>query len=60
MANQKKKLQKAAIEFRKENPRLHYLYSALLSNMAKFITKSGAPEVTVGLKYGEYYECANN
>lgn len=60
MANQKKKLQKAAIEFRKENPRLHYLCSALLSNMAKFITRSGAPEVTVGLKYGEYYERANN
>ena len=58
MANQKK-LQKAAIKFRKENPRLHYVYSALLSSMANFITKSGAAEVTVGLKDGKYYEYAN-
>ena len=59
MAN-KKKLQKAAIKFRKENPKLHYVCSALLLRMADFITKSGAAEVTVGLKYGEYYEYANN
>lgn len=59
MANQKK-LQKAAIKFRKENPGLHYACSALLSKMAKFITKSGEAEVTVGLKDGEYYEYANN
>lgn len=59
MANQKK-LQKAAIKFHKENPRLHYVYSTLLSRMANFITKSGAAEVTVGLKNGEYYECENN
>lgn len=58
MANQKK-LQKAAIKFRKENPRLH-VCSALLSRMANFIAKSGAAEVTVGLKDGEYYEYANN
>lgn len=59
MANQKK-LQKAVIKFRKENPRLHYVYSTLLSRMANFITKSGAAEVTVGLKDGEYYEYENN
>lgn len=59
MANQKK-LQKAAIKFRKENPKLHYVCSALLSRMANFITKSGAAEVAVGLKDGEYYEYANN
>lgn len=59
MTNQKK-LQKAAIKFRKENPRLHYVYPVLLSRMANFITKSGAAEVTVGLKDGEYYEYANN
>lgn len=60
MKNQKK-LQKAAIKFRKENPRLHYVCSALLSRMANFITESGAAEVTVGLKDGEkYYEYANN
>ena len=56
MTNQKK-LQKAAIKFRKENPRLHCLYSVFLSEMAHFITKSGAPEVTGGLKDGVY---ANN
>ena len=59
MANQKK-LQKAATKFCKENPRLHYMCSALLSVMANFITMSGAAEVTVGLKNGEYYEYANN
>lgn len=58
MANQKK-LQKAAIKFRKENPILYYVYSALLSGMANFIIKSGAAEVTTGLKYGKYYEYAN-
>jgi hypothetical protein len=59
MANQKK-LQKAAIKFCKENPIPHYMCSALLSRMANFITESGAAEVTVGLKDGEYYEYANN
>ena len=58
MANQKK-LQKAAIKFRKENLKLHYVCSALLSRMAKFITNSGVTEVTVGIKSGEYYEYAN-
>lgn len=59
MANQKK-LQKAAIKFRKENPKLYFLYSALLSGMANFIIKSGAAEVTAGLKDDKYYEYANN
>lgn len=59
MANQKK-LQQAAIKFRKQNPALHAIYSALLSAMARFIAKSVAAEVTVGIKNGEYYEAANN
>lgn len=59
MANQKK-LQKAAIRFRKENPELHRAYSGLLSMMANFIIKSGAPETTVGVKYKKYYEYANS
>ena len=59
MANQKK-LQQAAIKFRKQNPTLHATYSFLLSAMARFITKSGAAEVTVGYKNGEYYETANS
>lgn len=60
MAN-KKKLQQAAIKFRKQNPALHATCSALLSVMARFITKSGAAEVTVGYdKHGKYYEAANN
>ena len=59
MANQKK-LQKAAIKFRRENPHLHGVCSVLLSRMTNFITKSGAAEVTVDLKDGEYYEYANN
>lgn len=59
MANQKK-LQKAAIRFRKENPELYRTYSGLLSMMANFIIKSGAPETTVGVKYKKYYEYANS
>lgn len=58
MANQKK-LQQAAIKFRKENPAKHALCCSLLSAMARVITKSGAAEVTVGIKNGEYYETAN-
>ena len=59
MANQKK-LQRAATKFRKENLSLHATCSVLLSAMARFITKSGATEVTVGIKNGEYYEATNN
>ena len=60
MANQKKLLA-AAIKFRKENPRLHWVYSALLSGMANFIRKNGAAEVTVGYnKRRAYYEYANS
>lgn len=59
MANQKK-LQQAAIEFRRENPSLHATCCVLLSSMARCITRTGAPEVTVGYKNGEYYETANS
>ena len=59
MANQKK-LQQAAIKFRRENPSLHATYCVLLSAMARCIAKTGAPEVTVGYKNGEFYEYANN
>ena len=58
MANQKK-LQRAAIKFRKEYPIKHSLCCYLLSRMAKFIVKSGAVEVTVGIKNENYYETAN-
>lgn len=59
MTNQKK-LQKAAIKFRKENSAKHSFYSRLIDSMAEFIKKSGVAEAIVGLKNGEYYECANN
>ena len=59
MANQKK-LQQAAIKFRRENPSRHAIYCVLLSDMARYIVKTGAPEVTVGYKNGEPYETANN
>ena len=59
MANQKK-LQQAAIKFRRENPSLHAMYCVLLSAMARCITRTGASEVTIGYKNGEYYETANN
>lgn len=55
-----KKLQKAAQEFRRENQELSYLYSLLISRMASFIAKSGAAEVTVGIKYGKLYASTNN
>lgn len=55
-----KKLQKATIKFRKENPELHFTCSLLISRMAKFVEKIGAVEVTAGIINGEYYEYANN
>lgn len=59
MTNQKK-LQQAAIKFRRENPSLHAIYCTLLSAMAKCIAKTGVPEVTVGYKNGKYYETTND
>lgn len=59
MANEKK-LQKAATKFRKENPEKHSFYSRMINLMAAFIKGSGAAEVTVGFKDGEYYAHANN
>ena len=58
MAN-KKELQKAVTKFRRENSAKHFLYPRLIELMAGFIKKSGAADVVVGLKYGEYYEHAN-
>lgn len=58
MAN-KKELQKAAVEFRKKNPRLYYMYSAILSRMSNFIANFGIAEATAGIKNGKYYECPN-
>lgn len=59
MAN-KKKLQKAATKFCKENSVKHSFYSMLIKSMAEFITRSGAPEVIVGFENGRYYEHANS
>lgn len=59
MAN-KKCIEKASIRFAKQNPALHRTCQALCSSMAKFIAKSGATEVAVGIKNGEYYEHAIN
>ena len=59
MAKQKK-LQQAAVKFRRKNPTEHFRICSLISRMANYIRKSSAPEVTVGIdKYGEYYEHAN-
>ena len=60
MANSKKKLQYAVINFRRENPALHSICSVLISAMSKFITKVGAAEVTVGFEDTQYYEHANS
>lgn len=46
MAN-KKKLQKAATKFRKENPAKHSFYSMLIDIMAQNIKTTGASEVSV-------------
>lgn len=56
----KKKLLKAAVKFRNENPNLYHSCSKLLTFMAEFIERSGAAEVTVGYKNGRYYEYTNN
>lgn len=47
-------------KFRRENPSLHAMYCVLLLAMARCITRTGAPEVTIGYKNGEYYETTNN
>lgn len=59
MANEKK-IQKAAIKFRRKNPEIYNVRRMLLSYMADFITRSGAPEVTVGFENERYYEYTNN
>ena len=60
MSSQKKRLQAKAAKFRKENPALHTAYRELISSMARYILKSSAPEVVVGIKHGWYYEHAIN
>ena len=60
MANQKKKLQYAATEFRKENSAKHGLYCLLLSSMSRFINGSGNTEVVAGIKNDQLYVHANN
>mgnify|MGYP006886755294 CR=1 FL=1 len=55
----KKELQKAAVEFRKKNPRLYHTYSAILSRMSNFIVNFGVAEAIVGIKDGKYYEYPN-
>lgn len=55
MSAGKKKLQKAAINFRKScSLRQYRNYSNIITNMAKFIIKTGSPEVTC-TKKGELY-----
>lgn len=60
MANGKKKLQKAATKFRRENPEIYNVCCILAKNAANFINKIGATEVTVGFESGIYYERAND
>ena len=48
MAKQKK-LRKAAAKFRRAEPELHKLYSIALSEMARYIMKTGNPEVTCNI-----------
>lgn len=55
-----KRLQKASARFKKGNSGLYMIYSKLVSSAAAFIRLSGAPEVIVGIKSGEYYEFPNN
>ena len=60
MANGKKKLQRMATKFRSENPGVYNLCCVLANRAAAFINKIGAPEVTVGIQSGIYYERAND
>lgn len=59
MAN-KKRIEKASIRFAKQEPALHRTFQLLCSMAARFIVKSGATEVAVGFKNGQYYEHAVN
>ena len=59
MAN-KKCIEKASIRFAKQEPALHRTCQFLCSKMAQYIAKTGAAEVAVGIKNGEYYENAIN
>lgn len=56
MAKSKKRLQEAAMRFKRENPYLHQRYSVCISLMAKFIREKGATEVAVNTTNGECYE----
>lgn len=61
MTNGKKKLQKMATKFRRENPALHNVCCVLTSRLSSFIKKTGSSEATVGLTTQcGYYEYAND
>lgn len=55
MAN-KKTIRKASIRFAKQEPALFAVCQVLCSSMARYIMKSGVPEVVVGISNGGYYE----
>lgn len=59
MAN-KKRIEKARIKFAKQEPALYKTCQFLCSKMAQYIVKTGATEVIVGIKNGQYYENAIN
>ena len=59
MAN-KKRIQQANARFAKQEPYLHGICKTLCANMARLILATGATEVTVGIKNGQYYERAHN
>lgn len=60
MASQKKKLQSKAVKFLREHPAQYAEYSRLVYGLARLILKSGATEVAVGYRNGEYYESTND
>lgn len=52
----KKFLQKAATNFRRNEPYRYALYGFLCNKLAALIRKKGVVEATVGIKNGVYYE----
>lgn len=55
MANQKKKLQNAAVRFTRENFSTSRLCTVLLKQMARVIKDTGKAEVVVGFRNGAVY-----
>lgn len=60
MANVKKKHKKSAAKFRRTEPYLYSVCSAMISNMSEYIKRTGAPEVGAYIDYNGKIICYEN